>query len=100
MLEKGLRFVQQRNEELDNYRFQIKILSQNLATDNAQAKNTLDKLLVEYNNWMYPHLDLERKDFARDSAETFQKLKGTLDGIKFKATPVDPNEQFKVTVGT
>ena len=99
MLEKGLKFAQQRNEELDNLRFQIQVLSQNLQASDGQSKDSLDKLLMDYNNWMYPHMDIERKDFVRDSMEVFNKLKDRHKDLKLKEKPIDKNETFKVNIG-
>jgi len=98
-LERGLKFAQQRQEELENTRFQIQVMSNNLNAEDSQTKSTLDELLMTYNNWMYPHLDIERKDFVRDSVETYKLLKDAHKNLKVKHTPIDPNEQLNLTLG-
>ena len=71
-------------EELDNMRFQIQCLQSGGSLDD-QARHRLDQLILEYNNWMYPHLERERKDFAEESAVKFNALKNLdLHKNKFK----------------
>ena len=97
MLEKGLRYAQQRNEELENIRFQTQLTAQG---SGDETKSRLDKLLMTYNNWMYPHLELERADFARDGMVEFQKLKDKHKDLKLVAKEIDSNENFKVNFGS
>ena len=101
MLEKGLKFAQKRQEELDNMRFQIQCLQSGGSLDD-QARHRLDQLILEYNNWMYPHLERERKDFAEESAVKFNALKNLdLHKNKFKVDDsVDTSKPFKFSVNT
>ena len=98
-MEKGLKFAQQRNEEIANIRFQIQVLSQNMNPEDGNSKSAIDKLLMTYNGWMYPHLDLERKDFVRDGVKTFEKLKDKHKGLNLKAVPIDSNEKLNINFG-
>jgi len=98
MLEKGLRFVQERDEELENLKFQIQLLAQH-PSDDSQDK--IHKLLLDYNNHMYPHLQLQRQDFVEDGVEKFKRLKNAhknLKDAKF-SEEIKSDEEFKVSIG-
>ena len=99
MLEKGLNFALHRKERLADVRFQIQVITSNLDPENTQAKGALDKLLMDYNNWMYPHIELERKDFVKTSKVKFAELKNAHKKMKLKEMKIDPNEQFKISIG-
>jgi len=94
-LEKGLRYAQKRQEELENIRFQISTLA------HGDNKKQIDDLLVVYNNWMYPHLEMERKEFAEDSKTKFSKLKDAHKkfGDRKFSSVVDKDKKFNIKLG-
>jgi len=99
MLEKGLNFAYQRNEDLENLRFQIQTLTMSLDPKDTDTKSRLDELYVAYNNTVNPHVENERKDFVRDGTATFQELKGKFKDLKFTEAPVGADEKFNMQLG-
>lgn len=98
LLEKGLNYIQNRQSELENHRFQIQVLSQNLSAEDQQSKQKIDELLISYNNLQYPHLSMERATFAESGKATFEKLKNKHKDLKFKEKAIDKNKEFKITI--